>query len=227
MNMKKLSTTILILLLGILTAPAQTVFDNPDNHPYFGVRAGLDITCPGNVSTGPFKVDLFNAGAGFNAGAVYNVPVWKNLYFEPGLMLYYSTMGVDVDILDDEVTNYYSSSASVRRFGIRVPFRFGYRFDFPGASVHVFTGPQLEIGLVGRLHASLSDGSTSASDSENIYSSDSALRRTNLAWQFGAGISFARNWQVEICGAVGMLDLYNDASSFHQSNVTINLGYNF
>lgn len=224
--MKKILTAFLLLAAGVAAANAQVSLDSPDNHPYFGVRLGLDITCPGDIGSGAFKVDLYKPGAGFSAGAVYNIPVWKNLYFEPGLMLYYSTMGLDVDGLNADGT-YNGLSASVRRFGFRIPFRFGYRFDFADASVHVFTGPQLEVGLVGRLHASYDDGYGKESESTNIYS-DSDFRRTNLAWQFGAGVGFARNWYAELCGAVGMLDLHSgSAASYHQSNVTISLGYNF
>lgn len=219
--MKKFLSAALLLVLGVPAAPAQDVFDNPDNHPYLGVRLGLDLTCPGDVAAGKYKIDLYNVGAGFNVGAVYNIPVVKNLYFEPGLSLYYSTMGLDIDATDD---NGYPAdlSASVRRFGFRMPFRFGYRFDFPGASVHAFTGPELEVGLVGRVHTSLNG----VSESENLYS-DSIFRRTNLGWQFGAGVSFARHWQAEISGTVGMLDLYSGPSSFHQGNVAFTLGYNF
>ncbi len=219
--MKKLLAAFFIGLATVTGASAQDIFDNPENHAYLGVRAGLDLTCPGNVKSDFVSVDLFNVGAGFDAGVIYNIPLWKNLYFEPGLKLYYSTMGVDVEAGD--ASGMYPADVSVRRFGFRIPFRVGYRFDFDPVSVSVFTGPQLEIGLVGRTHYNTKVDGHSASDSENAFDD---FHRVNMGWQFGAGVNYGK-WTVELCGAAGMLDLNPSDASFHQGNVCINLGYNF
>lgn len=216
------------MLAGALAVPcvqAQDIFDNPENEAYLGVRLGLDISCPGNVKADKVAFDLFDPGAGFEAGVIYNIPLWKNLYFEPGLNLYYSTMKSDITVADSELTSA-SASMSARRFGFRVPLRAGYRFDFSPVSVSVFTGPRLTLPVVGRLHSSLKSGYESVSESENLYGDDSNLRRVDLGWQFGAGVAFGK-WMFELSGTVGMLDMYKGAPSMHENGVDLTIGYNF
>ncbi len=223
--MKKFLAAVL-MLVGASAIQAQDMFDSGYNRPYFGVRAGLDITCPGSVKTGGLAVDLYNAGAGFEVGAVYNIPLYKNMYFEPGLMLTYGTMGVDVELIYEGYDNA-DVDWSVRRFGFRVPFRVGYRLDFTDIGVHVFTGPQLDVGLIGRDHVSINNDRISESENNNLYGDDSIMKRTNVSWTFGAGVSFARNWQAEVCGAIGILDMNPGDASYRQSSVTLAVGYNF
>ncbi len=213
------------LALTAVAAQAQVSFESDDNAPYFGVRLGLDITCPGDIKNDKFSVDLYKAGAGFDAGVIYNIPLWKNLYFEPGAKFYYSTMGCDFVLGDALVTE---TKASVRRFGVRVPFRVGYRFDFATdylSAISVFTGPQLEIGIIGREHISATVDGISETMNENCFT-DNGFKRTDLGWQFGVGFHFG-SWIAEIAGTVGMLDLQPGPASYHQGNVTISLGYNF
>lgn len=216
-----------LLLCATLCAPmaqAQDIFDNPENEARLGIRLGLDISCPGNVKNKAVSFDLFNPGAGFEAGAVYNIPLWKNLYFEPGLNLYYSTMKSDIEAVNENgnvPVNY-----SARRFGFRIPLRAGYHFDFGSLSVHVFTGPRLTLPLVGRAHISAKSGYAEYSDNENLYGDGSDLHRIDLGWQFGAGISYG-HYMFEISGTAGMFDMYKGPLSMHENGVNITIGYNF
>ncbi len=215
--MKRIATSLMLLCLCI-AASAQDIFDNPDRGARLGVRLGLDIATSTDFDYGSFKIGVLNAGAGFTAGAVYNIPVWKNMYFEPGLLLFYNSMACDAIVGG---TNTFIGS--IRRFGVRVPFRLGYRFDFEKVSVRAFTGPQLEVGLIGR--SRLEVGNESAS--ENAYGSDGIINRVNVGWEFGAGVDFG-NWTAEISGAAGITDMVQgSAIKGRFNNVTISLGYNF
>ena len=83
--MKKFILSALVALFGFAAASAQgTIFNNPANRAYFGVRVGADITCPGNVKSGPLSIDMFGNGAGIEFGGIYNIPLVANLYIEPG-----------------------------------------------------------------------------------------------------------------------------------------------
>lgn len=217
--MKKFIITLLLGIFAAVGTSAQSIYDNPYNRVYIGVRAGLDISCPGNIKNGAFSVDLLNPGAGFDIGAVINVPLWKNLYFEPGLMLNYSTMGYDISVMNDDA-ELVDASMSNRQLSFRVPFRAGYRFDFEPVSVSVFTGPELKIGVYGRDHLSVPGV---GSESDGCYNT---LNRVNLLWQFGAGVSRG-HWVFELSGGVGMLDMYKGPASMHQGNVSLTVGYNF
>ena len=54
---------------------------------FLGVRVGLDISSAANGG------GYYSNKAGFSAGAVYNIPLWRNLYFEPGLSVFYNPFG--------------------------------------------------------------------------------------------------------------------------------------
>ncbi len=219
--MKRIATSLMLLCLCI-AASAQDIFDNPDRGARLGVRLGLDIATSTDFDFGRIKLGVLNAGAGFTAGAVYNIPVWKNMYFEPGLLLFYNSMGYDITI-SDESSAPDTGHCSLRRFGVRVPFRLDYRFDFEKVSVRAFTGPQLEVGLIGR--SRLEVGNESAS--ENAYGSDGTFNRVNVGWEFGAGVDYG-NWTAEISGAAGITDMVQgSAIKGRFNNVTISLGYNF
>ena len=83
--MKKFLLSVAVMALGCVAAMAQsTVFNNPDNKGYFGVRVGADITCPGSVSANNVSVDLFKSGVGFEVGGVYNAPVVLQYLLDEG-----------------------------------------------------------------------------------------------------------------------------------------------
>lgn len=237
--MKKLA-----LLFGILIAAcsfsvkAQDIsFESDNNQPFLGIRLGLDISCPSNWKisnigdTGStLSIPMFDNGAGFDLGAVYNIPLWKNLYFEPGLSIYYNTMGFDVETLGDseELPEGSDVSASIRRFGFRIPFQVGYRVDFSQFSLSAFTGPVLSAGVTGRAHATVKYNGMDDSDSANVYGSEGFLNRFDIGWKFGIGAEFNR-FVLQLSGTVGMCNMLNhvNGAKYHDNNVALTVGYNF
>lgn len=224
-----------VLASCLFSATAQDIlFDSPDNHPYLGVRLGLDISCPTDMkytntggSGATLSIPMFDNGAGFDIGAVYNIPLWKNLYFEPGLSLYYNTMGVDLSIIDDDNMNS-KVSASVRRFGFRVPFVAGYKADFSMFSLSAFTGPVLSIPIIGREYAVLEQGKVKETYNENLYGGHSDYRRVDLGWKIGVGATF-ENFVLQLSGTIGMLNMMKSdfGAKYRDNNVALTLGYNF
>ena len=215
-----------LLMLGILVSGAaanaqSTIFNNPENKAYFGVRVGADVNCPGSVYDDFISLDIFKNGAGLEFGGIYNVPVVANFYVEPGLKLYYDTYSYNTDAI---VGDFPIDGISVRKFGMRIPVQAGYHFDFTkDIKVSVFTGPELDVAFSGKA-CMKSEGESS---SESIYGDDSEMRRVNLLWGFGAGISYGR-FSFDVKGGIGMLNLYKDPSlKFHENRVTFSLGYNF
>lgn len=213
-----------MLSAGLCASAQSSIVNNPANRGYFGVRASLDVACPGNLKSGDLSVDIYDPGAGFSAGAIYNMPLVANLYFEPGVNLYYNTYKVK----NIELSNGINAKGSVRKFGVRVPLQFGYHFDFtPDISVAVFTGPELEIGCTADLHMKAGVGNVSESASESIYDDD-GLERFDCLWKFGASLTYAHNYYVGIGGGVGMVNMFGDSGvKFHENLVQVTLGYNF
>lgn len=233
----------LVLLLGAviaacsLSVKAQDIsFDSDNNSPFLGVRLGLDISCPTNLKmsnlggTGSsLSIPLFENGAGFDLGVVYNIPLWKNLYFEPGLSIYYNTMGSDVTTMDDPETGSPEElSASVRRFGFRIPFQVGYRVDFSQFSLSAFTGPVLSAGIVGRSHATLKYDGMKESESENAYGKEGFLNRYDVGWKIGVGAEY-NNFVLQLSGTIGMCNMLDgaDGVKYRDNNVALTVGYNF
>lgn len=89
--MKKIALIIGVIFAACaFSATAQEVsFESDNNTPYLGIRLGLDISCPTNMKISDpqlapglsMSVPFYDNGAGFDLGAVYNIPLWKNLYF--------------------------------------------------------------------------------------------------------------------------------------------------
>lgn len=223
--MKKLITMICAAVIGFSSACAQSsVFNNTDNKGYFGIRLAGDIVCPGEVSSGDVSLDIFKVGGGVELGAIYNAPVVANFYIEPGLKLFYNTYSVKKDILDIYEGYYDITSISYRKFGMRIPVQFGYHFDFAkDLKLSVFTGPELEIGLSNKCHGKF-DGH---SESVDAYGDEGSMHRVNVLWNIGAGVTYDR-YYFGVTGAIGMCNMLDDDNiKFHESRVSISLGYNF
>ena len=210
--MKKIVTSLALCLAGMTTFAQSTIFNNPDNKGYFGIRVGGENTCPGDIKVSHVSLDVFKVGGGVEFGGIYNAPIVANLYVEPGLNLYYNAYSAKNDTPLDGVT--------FKKFGMRVPVSLGYHFDFTDdIKVSVFTGPELEVGFTAR--------ECLGGESASLYSDEGGMNRVDLLWGFGAGITYD-HFYFGVKGNIGMLDLdKGDESKFHENRVTFSLGYNF
>lgn len=242
--MKRKLLTLAIAAVAALTATAQDIFDNPNNRPYFGVRASYELACPTNISYAGNKIESTSLGngSGFNLGVIYNLPMWKNLYFEPGVSLYYNTWSINkgfaLDVLEHEheILVDKVNSASVRRWGLRIPLHIGYHFDFtPDIKVSVFTGPELELSLSG----SVNYGVKHASVTGDAFGDEGNFNRPDFKWRFGVGATFMDHYYVAVSGAVGICDMVKKYPYIYEGNYTkreaemrsnvfdLTIGYNF
>lgn len=220
--MNKLFISIVLAGFACLSVAAQDMLlDNPENKAYFGVRVGGEVTCPGNFKTGSTGVGLYNNGGGIEFGGIYNVPVVANFYIEPGLKFYYNTYSAKKEFIN--MIDSHLDSSTIKKFGMRIPVMAGYHFDFTGdVKVYVFTGPEFEIGFSAKEH----NKASGIDVSESVYQ-DGGMKRFDMLWDFGAGISYQK-YYFGISGGIGMLNMMDqDAVSFHESRVTFTLGYNF
>ena len=221
-NMKKILSTALIVIALAFPAKAQDyLLDNPDNHAHFGVRLGLDVTSL--VGNG----NRYGTQSGFNLAGIYNLPIWKNLYFEPGIGMFYDTATINaVYSVDDEKI---LDRGSIRNFGFRIPFNFGYRFDVTDdVSVHLFTGPQLNYNIT---FGTYYNGVKATNQPEADFN------RFDFQWNLGIGVDYL-NYYAFIEGGFGLSRLIQDKSlSFNNHQLmfpgakrnlfSIGIGYNF
>lgn len=218
--MKKL---ILSLLLSIcmISVNAQSIINNPNNRSYLGVRASLDIT---NLDV-PNVMD-FSPSAGFSVGAIYHVPVFMNLYVEPGLSLYYNTYSTDGTFLGISDNTYYNidMDCSVRHFGLKIPVNVGFHVDFAALKVSVFTGPALRIGFTGKEYYKYKVDNHTVKYDDDLYDQE-VLNRVDFAWAVGAGLTF-RSYYFGISGDFGLTNQWKDVDN-KMNTCHITLGYNF
>lgn len=207
-----------IAAVASLTASAQnseyTIFNNPDNAPYFGARLGVDIT---STSGGG---DMYNNGAGFTVGAIYNIPLWQNLYFEPGLSFFYDTFGTEIQSMADGM-NVNLINGSIRNFGFRIPMVAGYNFDFTdNVRIAPFTGPQLNFNVVAREHWD------NTIEGGSIFG-EGGFKHFDLQWVIGVGVTYGK-YYVSLSGGIGMTKARSlKYDNFRRNTVNISIGYNF
>lgn len=242
--MKKTILLAFAILSGAAVASADsTVVNNPDNHPYAGVRVALDASVPGDLHYSNNNKSVYNPGAGVSVGFIYRQPIVANFYVEPGLELYYDTQKMDLD--DSSLANTRMKSYSSRSFGMRVPVLLGYHFDFsPKVNLAVFTGPVLKVGFSNDYYLTtetdmIGQEAIRFHDSGSLYKDNAytgagisnAYNRVDCAWRIGIGVNFLKNYYVGLSGDIGMVNAikHSNNGAYSQKNnlFQLTLGYNF
>lgn len=222
---KYLISIAVAMLSGVSVTMAQnTVVNNPDNKAYFGIRVGGEVTCPGKIYADNVGISAYKNGGGVEFGGIYNVPVVANFYIEPGLKFYYNTYSLKDDFVDALQDDIIFNSVSLKKFGMRIPVMAGYHFDFnDDIKVSIFTGPELEIGFSAKEYIK----GHNIEMSESVYGEDGGMKRVDLLWGIGAGISY-KHFYFGVKGGIGMLNMIDDSYvKFHENRVTFSFGYNF
>lgn len=208
------------LMAGVFTSGAQDyLFDNPDNKDYFGVRIGVDITS----TPGPGS-DTYSNGAGFSVGAVYNIPVYKNLYVEPGLSLFYDTFSDNIlAAADGSLEMPLQIGRSFRNFGFRIPIVAGYHFDFTDqVTIAPFTGPQFNLSLYAHDHYD----KPFSMESRSLFG-ENGFKHFDVQWTIGASVTYDR-FVFTAAGAFGITRVYSMSTDrIRRNTCTISVGYNF
>lgn len=217
-------STALAGVVSLSMLAQNNIFNNPDNKAYFGIRVGGEITCPGNVSANNVGISVFKNGGGVEFGGIYNVPVVANFYIEPGLKLFYNTYSLKDDWVKALQDDIILDGVTVKKFGMRIPVMAGYHFDFTDdVKLSVFTGPECEIGF----SAKETIKGRNIDSSHSIYGDDGGMKRVDLLWGIGAGVSY-QHFYFGVGGSLGMLNMLSDSdASFHENRVTFSIGYNF
>lgn len=232
--MKKILIACLVLT-GTLGIKAQDyIFDDPDNHAYWGARLGFDITALQSPS------GIYGNRGGIEIGAIYHMPLWKNLYFEPGASLFYNSSSINGL---PEYTGYDIQEGTINNWGIRIPLNVGYHFDVTDAiKIAPYTGPQFNINLSNTTHYLYIPEATVIGEDPRLH-----YNALDMGWNFGVGVTF-QSYYIAVGGTVGLSryvsnkpDVYrfpNSLSStypnyeyvplYARRNVfSITLGYNF
>lgn len=239
------------MIVSALGVDAQSIFNNPDNEGYWGLRASLDLTVPSQtrMSTPDGKISRvwrdFEPFPGLSIGAIYNFPLIANLYLEPGLSLYYNNMLISDEAIDDYLPPIYYNEIkitdrTIRKTGMRIPVNIGYHFDFTqDVSMSVFTGPVFDLGFTMYYHVTVDDSIVPDVHSKSLYNAKTfttgnRYNRFNLDWRIGVGVNYRKyeislSWNQALTNSVHIAK-ENKAEykgSFYENYLQVSLGYNF
>ncbi len=225
--MKKFTICAVLAAAAMLSGAkaSASVFEANDNSLSIRPVLSLDITCPGDTKIYDLlKLEELKSGAGLSFGAVVDVPIWMNMYLESGLKFYYHTAKYNKDFFDiayddDDLK---PSSGSIREFGVSIPVLVGYHFDFDPVRLHVFTGPEFNIGFSGKEHLNYTVSNHKVSESESIYDD---LRRGDVAWVIGAGVQYERA-MFTISAHPGMVN-WSKVNGNHLNRTNVDLGISY
>lgn len=225
--MKHALSVIGFALTAALAAAAQNPVVLPSDEitpPEFklewGVRLSMDVSFPSD------GFGEYEHGAGLDGGVTVAVPLHKGLFIEPGVLLYYNTMGVGNYVIDDM-----PYTGSVRNFGLRIPLNFGYRFNVTdNISLALTTGPWFNFNISARQYANPNFEGPMPKTSKNLF--DYGWHRFDAQWGFGVKATFSGRYVVGISGGVGTKALATRTIDGHKMRMrrntfTITLGYNF
>lgn len=192
----------------------------PDTRPMWGVKAAIDLNLPGKWHTDDFKDKMYRPGFGVNIGAVYNVYLGKDFYFEPGLSLFYDTysyykfsvLGPDGMVVE--------SDPSLYKVGLRVPVIFGRMFDFSEKfAMTIFTGPEISYAFAGEINAKNKD--MFGEPGLRLFGKgDGCQRRVDCAWKAGIGFPTG-DWYVSLDVAFGLIDMLKGGISFYENRCSL------
>lgn len=205
--------SVFVLSLAVMCGEAQ-------NAGGFGVRLSFDVTHAAGDNEG------LNNGSGFTLSGVYNLPLSGKIYFEPGVGVFYNTMGIRPVEFDEGLYD-----GSIRNFGVKVPLNIGYRFElFEGLDVAAFTGPWFNVNFVARAQLQPNFEGPAPSHSTSLF--DDGWRRFDAQWGFGIMATYARQYYIGISGGIGMTPMASFDSNgarqrLRRNTVSITLGYNF
>lgn len=214
-----------MLLAALLAVPAKGQESEPQHWaPTLGARAAMEVTVPSGGR------NFYRTGAGLTAGVTIYMPLPRNFYFEPGVLMSYTAMTAkDLVSFDDEY--YYEGAANV--YSLRIPLMFGYsymptalwRFDFA-------TGPWLNINLSARQRLNPNFSAPKIVPDRTVNLFRHGWKRVDALWGIALSATFADHYTIGITAGVAFTPLarYGDRDKkirIHRNTIALSLGYNF
>lgn len=214
-----------IMLALMFCAAGFKTYAADDNRVLWGVKASADVEIPSKWHGKIGNVTMFSPGAGFTIGAVSNIYLGKNFYFEPGVSVFYSQYRYKDLILMGDGGNEAETDPKLYKWGIQIPLTVGYTFDFSDRfAMNVFTGPQLRYAFAGKI-AVKNKKLTEGIDGFDLWGVN-GQRRFDCSWKIGVGFPVS-NFNISLEADLGITDLLKGDMSFRENRVGLGLSYYF
>lgn len=193
----------------------------------WGVKGNLNAELPSKWRGGGESRKEYNSGFGVSVGALANIYLGKNFYFEPELALFYEGYSYDKVQFVAPNSPAVNAGPNIYKVGVRVPLVVGYSIDISEKwGINVFTGPQLSYAFWGDVK---SDNAEYKDDPSimNIFGKDGSQRRFDLGWKIGVGFP-VNHFVISLEGDIGITDLLKSSVySFRENRVSLGVAYYF
>lgn len=214
---KKFLTAILTIMMCCVSGRS---YAESDTSVLWGIKASVDAELPGKWRGERVSYTMFRPGYGFNIGAVANIYIARNFYFEPGVSLFHSDYRYkDLVIMEDGNGSDVTTDPNVTKWGFQVPLVFGYSFTFP---MNIYTGPQLRYAFAGEIEID----KNKIEGVETEFDLWRGQRRFDLSWKIGVGFP-VNNFNVAFEADLGVTDLMKGDMSFRENRVGLAVTYYF
>lgn len=207
----------MIMALGAIVMPLTVFAQRP---VYFAIKTSFDVTHPAGCNDG------INNGSGLTVLGVFNVPLNRNVFIEPGVGMFYTAMGIrpfeSGGVLYD---------GSVRNFGVRIPLSVGYRCGlFENFELAAFTGPVFNVNCSTKAHLEADTYPPYVEASANMF--DYGWKHFDAQWGIGLSATYADRYYIAVSGGIGMSPMatFHNADGKHRlrrNTMSITLGYCF
>ena len=188
-----------------------------------GVRTAMEVTIPSGGH------NIYDNGAGFTVGAVYDIPIYRAWSFEPGAMFFYNTMTCRNPT---QIGDYFYDGAP-RNMGIRLPLMMQYSYTIaPGMDLTFGTGPWLNFSFYARQTIQPNLSAPVAVPDKRINLFNFGWKHFDAQWGFRLSMTFASSYYVGITDGVAFTPLASYGMKdkrirVHRNTIALSLGYNF
>ncbi len=188
----------------------------------WGARATFDINLPTKWKSNEtgFKMKMYKPGLGVSLGAVCNIWLGNNFYFEPGVSLFYDNYDYDNVIISNEPFGQSEIIKSLYKVGLRVPIVTGYTIDFSDRfGMSIYTGPQFSYAFAGdnRIDAEHLD-----KDIDWSLFGEGGQRRFEMGWKVGVAFPID-SWAIGIEGNFGLTNVLKETWKCRENRVVLTL----
>lgn len=207
------------IMIAVVLVLAPTIM-NAQRSAFFGIRTSFDVTHPAGCNDG------INNGSGLTVTGVYNMALSRNVFIEPGVGVFYNTMGIKPFEANNAIYD-----GSVRNFGIRVPLNVGYRVGlFEDFELAAFTGPWFNINCSTKAHLQADTDVPMMITSPSMF--EYGWHHFDAQWGFGISATYADKYYIAVSGGIGMSAMAtfktpDGKDRLRRNTVSITVGYNF
>lgn len=190
---------------------------------YFGTRVSLDLSIPRE------GWGFYSSGFGIQGGLVYNRPLGRNMYLEPGIEAYYADLAMKDIVADGKI--YQGQTSNI---GVTVPVNLGYRLlDIPNLQFAVFTGPRFNFNVFAREYITPNFEGPMPYHSIDLFEK-AGWKRVDLQWGIGVTATFRHHFVIECSFGVGITPAakyervnLNKYRKMYRNTFALTMGYNF